>query len=460
MSDAVHPQSLRTKVISSCLFFMLLLAGGAYIPYEIIWLSRIGLTGEQRGLAATLGTLGSTLAPLIMNPLADATGMHTSVAFVASGIRILLVNLYAPLRSLTWVQMALVAAMGLLENTGLLMAIVSRSLSHVGEADFLPRARSFGSLVWALVGSVFGWFQGRFGVPALFTLIFSPVLGLSAALVFLLPVREAYAEASNGRDENAVEPDKPFTERLKATLDWSALKFYLYAVLAGMHQGLFIVLGFVYVDAELHATGSQLGLYVFTTSIMEFFVFLISASVVKRLGGLMPAMYFINLVGFVRFGVGYYCADGIWQLLPFEPLNAVQYCIYFTVVAEFAERYTRDGLQATIFGLLAASYSVGQAIAALLSGFTSEAFGMRSTFGFFGAIFLLAALPGLFDRGGASKVRVPELYTSLSAEASPEPLPSPSPLIPLRMVRQHTWWLPPTPASPTRAPSVSRSQTW
>ena len=46
MTHAVHPQSLRTKVISSCVFFMLLLAGGAYIPYEMIWLSRIGLPCE------------------------------------------------------------------------------------------------------------------------------------------------------------------------------------------------------------------------------------------------------------------------------------------------------------------------------------------------------------------------------------------------------------------------------
>ena len=55
---------------------------------------------------------------------------------------------------------------------------------------------------------------------------------------------------------------------------------------------------------------------------------------------------------------------------------------------------------------------------------------MRSTFGIFGAIFFLAAIPGLFDRGGTTKVHVPELYTSLTAEASPEPLPSPSPLFP------------------------------
>ena len=136
-----HPLRIRTMAISSVLFFMLLLSAGAYVPYEMIWLERIGLNGNLRGVAATLGTLGQTLGPLVMNPLADATGMHTLVTFIASAARIFLVNLYAPLQSLTWVQISLVGFMGLFENQGLIMAISARTLSHVGEQTFLPRAR-------------------------------------------------------------------------------------------------------------------------------------------------------------------------------------------------------------------------------------------------------------------------------------------------------------------------------
>jgi len=43
------------------------------------------------------------------------------------------------------------------------------------------------------------------------------------------------------------------------------------------------------------------------------------------------AMYFLNVVGAIRFGVGYYLCKTVVDLLWFEWLNCVHFALYFTV---------------------------------------------------------------------------------------------------------------------------------
>ena len=81
-------------------------------------------------------------------------------------------------------------------------------------------------------------------------------------------------------------------------------------------------MSFVFVEQELGAEGWQIGLYIFTTAILELPCFLVASKTVRRLGGPMPTMYVLSAIGAVRYGVGYTVSRNIWQLLCFEWLNA------------------------------------------------------------------------------------------------------------------------------------------
>jgi len=270
---------------------------------------------------------------------------------------------------------------------------VSRCLTLVGRQDFLPKIRGYGSLAWAFAGPVFGWFQGEFGLQIMFQVVFVSICFTSVALFATLPSREAYKQAV-AEPGKSVAPVQPYLERLAAVLKKRReVPIFLLGVwLAGIHQGMFFVLGFVFVEAELGANGLEIGLYVFVTAVLELPFFMRAKKIAAWLGGPTPTLFALNFVGAVRFGVGYMFAQSIWQLLCFEWLNSLMFALYFTEQSDFAEGFHADGLQATLFGTVGFVYAGGLMTASAASGLLADTIGMRSTFLCAGLLFAFAGL--------------------------------------------------------------------
>jgi len=154
------------------------------------------------------------------------------------------------------------------------------------------------------------------------------------------------------------------------------------------------VLGLVYCEQELGATGYQLGLYYFCAAILEAPFFIVAPRVTVFLGGPIWTIIIINWLGFVRYAIGYYRATSFWTMLPFELTHTLHSALYFTVMTEYCEACHTDGLQATAFGLVGSCFTGGMMAASLASTLTAVT-GFRSFFLYAGCFFAVLALPSL-----------------------------------------------------------------
>ena len=73
---------------------------------------------------------------------------------------------------------------------------------------------------------------------------------------------------------------------------------------------------------------------------------------------------------------------------------AVFFSVYFTLSSEYCEAFSKDGLQATVFGLAGFAFGGGLMVASAASS-AADTYGMRTTFLGAGVLFAVAALPAL-----------------------------------------------------------------
>ena len=83
---------------------------------------------------------------------------------------------------------------------------------------------------------------------------------------------------------------------------------------------------------------------------------------------------------------------------------AVFFSVYFTLSSEYCEAFSKDGLQATVFGLAGFAFGGGLMVASAASS-AADTYGMRTTFLGAGVLFAVAALPALpaLCRGSRAK---------------------------------------------------------
>ena len=191
--DAKPPPGCCTKyvVAASVAFFLRFAALGAVMPYIFLWLEDNGFDVQTRGLVGALSSLASFVAPLVFGAIADATGRHLLILALTT-----LVNA-AAMAALTlwprtlWWQLLCLVVTGACE-TGLIDAIIIRTLAWSGMASAAPRTRAFGALSWVTLAPFYGWFAREYGIAWLFKL-YAPLTLASLPICLVLPVRQAYA---------------------------------------------------------------------------------------------------------------------------------------------------------------------------------------------------------------------------------------------------------------------------
>jgi len=162
--------------------------------------------------------------------------------------------------------------------------------------------------------------------------------------------------------------------------------------LVGLNMGIGFVWGFIYLKRELHAPGVLVGLSLTAQAAIEVPLFRAASRLVNALGGLRTALLSTSLAAALRFS-GWWVAPSPWAVLPFEVGHGWSFALAYTSIAVIGDEFARDGLQATVVGLLSSAMQLGQLGATFGWGFVVEAVGLRSSFAVAAATFGIAACP-------------------------------------------------------------------
>ena len=404
-ADAKPPPGCCTKyvVAASVAFFLRFAALGAVMPYIFLWLEDNGFDVQTRGLVGALSSLASFVAPLVFGAIADATGRHLlilALTTLANAAAMAALTLWP--QTLWWQLLCLVVT-GACE-TGLIDAIIIRTLAWSGMASAAPRTRAFGALSWVTLAPFYGWFAREYGIAWLFKL-YAPLTLASLPICLVLPVRQAYAAGGppptpSSEASGAAPP--PLGRRIRAVLRRAELRAVLVLMaFIGLQFGIAFSLGFVYFEEVLHASGVMLGLALTAQAVVEVPLFQVAPRVVRWLG-VRTALDLCVAGGAIRFA-GYYFAgafadalgaDGAYVVLPFEVFHGMSFPISYTVIAVVAEEYASVGLQATVVGAANSAMKAGDAMMAkLLWPLVVNAVGLRASFAVGAAVAAAASAP-------------------------------------------------------------------
>lgn len=306
---------MRNRIIflACAAFFLRFTAFGAFAPYISLWLKHSGHTTETIGGLYSLYRLCSFLSPVVVGGLADARKCHRHL-FVALTI----VNAAAVVcltifpRSVAWQAVGLMM-ISLTDTSSLVDAMVMRCLTWAGAQPMAPKCRAFGALAWCAVAPIYGEIANEFGISVLYR-SYAPLLLLALPFVAALPSNRAYRETAEGKPPAEVGTEPPaaaattaaeevgcasahaekassdvpasaaepialpvasatrgtFMQRLR-TLGRSRRALVLLSLLflVGVHFGIAFGFGFPYLEAELHATGLQIGLTLTAQALLE-----------------------------------------------------------------------------------------------------------------------------------------------------------------------------------------------
>lgn len=374
----------------------------------MLWLAHGGHS------TTTIGALGfayralGTVSPTVIGGLADAHSRHREYLIVATVVNALaIVSLTLWPQSVPWQAACLVAA-ALSDSSALLDAIIVRSMSWSGAADAAPRSRAFGALGWILAAPAFGAVNGAFGLAWLIRL-YAPLLLFALPACLSLPIREAYAKASDtttkvqsagpngsspeGGSIASAEPSHgkawSLAERIGLVLRKPRILLQLLLTfLIGMHFGVGFSFGFLFLEQELSATPIQLALSTFSQALIEMPLFQVAAPLCRRVG-VLNALLSCQLAAALRF-TGYVTMSSVWAVLPFDVGHGWSFALVYTATALLGEGFTEDGLQATVVGLGNSAMALGQCSATLTWAALISYMGMRPAFITAAATFLTA----------------------------------------------------------------------
>ena len=432
----------KLVTIASVVFGLRFLVLAAFHPYLYLWLEQNGFGTHERGVLGGVSSVVRFFAPMMLGFLADWLGSRRTVLFVALTV----VNSLA-IASLTLAPSSRLAqagclVVGALSDCGTLVdAFVMRSLAWAGKAGAAPGARSWGAVSWCIAAPLCGLLADSLGIAALFY-AYSLLQLLLLPVILLLPIREAYSnvtqpgrsdaggstgaggnpeaagssgdgggkagdknhgEKSGEKDGDAVSTDREapaesFCVRMRRALCGGGRrgKLLCFALpllsLVGLNMGIGFVWGFIYLKRELHAPGVLVGLSLTAQAAIEVPLFRAASRLVNALGGLRTALLSTSLAAALRFS-GWWVAPSPWAVLPFEVGHGWSFALAYTSIAVIGDEFARDGLQATVVGLLSSAMQLGQLGATFGWGFVVEAVGLRSSFAVAAATFGIAACP-------------------------------------------------------------------
>jgi PPP family 3-phenylpropionic acid transporter len=354
----------RPVTLASAYYFFYFGAVGAYFPFVVLFYQRLGLSGVQIGLLASLGPLCNLTAGTLWNSLADRYRLHRPL-LAALSFAPILPALFAPQVT----DFVLLAGLALAANffaSGLGPLIDSATLDIVqGTAQTYGGIRSWGTLGYISHVLLVGWLVQNFGLPWLFY-IYAFSVGLAGVVALGLPARQRVLRTS-------------YSAGLRQLLAQPSFSLFL---LGSLVSGAAVYAAFSFYSIHLQTLGGAATLVGYAnalSALSELPALRYSRKLLRGLGA-WGSMVLGGLTYAVRWALVAVAGQPLAVLLT-QLLHGPSFGAFLVGSVAYADERAPVGLNATAQALLtASSLGLGAALGAGAGGWMFDTLGATGLF--------------------------------------------------------------------------------
>lgn len=351
----MHHHFLRVKTV----YFLFYAAWATLIPFLPLYYKRLGFTGGEIGILASIMPLVTLIGAPVWGGIADATRRHRAVLL---GV---MVGVMAAVAVLTqartfWLLAALVAAYAFF-NSPIIPLIDNAVMAMLGERrSAYGRLRLWGAVGWGITAPLAGWLAARFGPAA----PFGVYLLLMAMTIF----------STRGLEVERGEMAGRYWQDVGKLLRDRRWWFFLMVVfLGGVAASTVNNYLFLYMD-ELRAPETLMGLALSMATISEVPGLFFANRLVQRLGA--RGMLMMALFAYIARLLLYSISAQPWQVLATQLLHGLTFAAIWAAGVSYVHEIVPPGLGATGQGLFNATLmGVGGIVGAIAGGILLDAFG-------------------------------------------------------------------------------------
>lgn len=378
-SDLTASRAARFVRVGSFYYLLFFLYSGSYGPFIYVYLSELGLTGQQVGWLSSLFPFMTLLLATPIASFADGRRLRVRVLQVAMAATSVTLLLLPQSTGFWWIA-------GLM----LVMAIVSSPIMSVADSLIARNARRhareyggmrmWGSLGFAASAQAFGaiWQAVGFG-PMFFVaaLILWPLIWLTGRIEEI-PAQTPGAGPTARRSPFSLLRDGGLVVVLLATF------------LSGISNSLAMTFSGIYARS-LGGGNLLIGMMIAFGAVAEIATMYFSSRIVKRLGGssAMLIAYGLMASAFLGFAV----STSAVALPLFSILKGLGYGLWFTVTVRMVTERTPEAWASTAQSLLGvAMFGLAPLVAGPLGGWIHDAISPGAVFWLGIATLALAAI--------------------------------------------------------------------
>lgn len=362
-SKVTVSQATRFVRIGSFYYLLFFLYSGSYGPFIYVYLSELGLSGQQVGWLSTLFPLMTLLLATPIASFADGRRMRVRVLQVAMAATSLTLFLLPQSTGFWWIA-------GLM----LVMAIVSSPIMSVADSLIARNARRYerdfggmrlwGSAGFALSAQAFGVIWQALGFGSMFI-----VAGL-----LLLPLIWLTGQI----EEIPAQPEAEHRSPLSLLRDGGLVIVLAATFLSGISNSLAMTFSGIYARS-LGGGNLLIGMMIAFGAVAEILTMFYSTRIVKRLSGSSAMILAYGLMAAAY--LGFIVSTDAIALPVFSILKGLGYGLWFTVTVRMITDRTPEAWASTAQSLLAvATFGLAPLVAGPLGGWIHDAISPGAVF--------------------------------------------------------------------------------
>lgn len=378
-------------VIAKAFYFLFFGALACLVPFLALYYQDLGLSGREIGVLTGIVPLISMFASTIWGMMADATGRHRLLFFLAivgTWVSVFLISqadsFVALIPIVIFYAFCFSPIIPLVDNS------VMEQLGPQNRGEY-GRQRVWGSYGWGLAGAMIGGVIAAQGLHWAFIAFLAIYLPL-----FLVATRmpmSSYATGSNFWGELRL---------LLTNRPW--LLFLGVALVEGMSLTIFLNYLFLYLN-YLGASATIMGLTLTMATISEIPIFLYSRRLLARWGA--PFLLALSLVFTVVRSFAYVGMTAPWQVLLISLLHGPTFALMWIAGVAYAAEIAPPGLGTTAQAVFSGFVmGLGSALGAICGGILYDELGPASVFYFAGFAALAATVVFVFFNRRAFRGRL------------------------------------------------------
>jgi MFS transporter, PPP family, 3-phenylpropionic acid transporter len=384
---ALPPPNHSLAATEKSFYFFYYAASASLFPFLGLHYEQLGFAGHQIGLLAGLPPILTLLGASLWGGIADATGQHQRVLFLAIAASIAAVATLSVATSFAALCLAVVfMAFSLAPITPLVDNTVMRWLGP--NQDGYGRIRLWGAVGWGCLGPLMGWLVDQAGLAWSF---YGFVAWMLACLLvsLRLPVADKSIGGALGQGLLTVIRDRRW--RL----------FLFLAFVAGVGLGAVHHFLFLYMN-HIGASRTLMGLSLSVATLSEMVVFFFAGRLLRRWGA-KRLLIFATLAIAAR-PLAYSFVQVPEWVLAVQLLHGPSFALLWVAGVSYANHLAPTGLGATAQGLFSGvNFGLGGAMGALCGGVLYEYLGPLGMYRWagisvFGGLLLFTLVDTLVDR--------------------------------------------------------------